>query len=55
MCDECGFETVDLCRQQYGLPSADVMRDQGWFIADTFGDKCTACNANATERETNHE
>lgn len=50
-CDECGFETGDLSRQQYGLPSIEVMRNRGWFIADLFGDKCPACQATTTESE----
>ena len=42
-CDRCGFETGDLARQQYGLPSPDVMRDRGWVIADLHGDLCPRC------------
>jgi hypothetical protein len=54
-CDECGFETGDLSCQQYGLPSPDVMRARGWFIADMFGDKCPACVKKTTEPEAPHE
>lgn len=43
-CDECGFETGDLARQSYGLPSAEVMRLRGWFIAEQFGDLCPLCH-----------
>lgn len=42
-CDDCGTETEDLAREQSGLPSIEVMRSRGWFIAETFGDKCPAC------------
>lgn len=46
-CDECGIEK-HLARSQsgaLGLPSPDEMRERGWFIADSFGDKCPKCVA----------
>lgn len=46
-CDECGREQL-LAREQsgsMGLPSMDEMRERGWFIAESFGDKCPLCVA----------
>jgi hypothetical protein len=44
-CDTCGVES-HLARYQsglFGLPTPDEMREDGWFIAEKFGDLCPEC------------
>lgn len=50
VCDNCGAEE-SLARTQTGLPEKDQMRQQGWFIAELFGDLCPRCNAELGETE----
>ena len=42
-CDECGLVHRSLAFLQRDLPSPDEMRASGWFIAETWGDKCPMC------------
>lgn len=44
-CDRCGREE-HLAHEQsgpFGLPTMEQMRDEGWFIAESFGDLCPKC------------
>lgn len=42
-CDLCGRTSGDLANEQSDLPSPDDMRARGWFIAETWGDRCPTC------------
>lgn len=52
-CDECGSEAF-LAREQsgpFGLPTIEQMRDEGWYIAEKFGDLCPRCHTKKTGGE----
>ena len=42
-CDRCGKTGGDLATEHQGLPTPDEMRRRGWFIAETWGDRCPEC------------
>ena len=42
-CDRCGKTSGDLATDQKDLPTPDEMRRRGWFIAETWGDRCPEC------------
>ena len=42
-CDRCGKTSGDLATEQRGLPTPEQMRRRGWFIAETWGDRCPEC------------
>jgi len=42
-CDLCGRRGDEIAWEQSELPSGDEMRARGWFIAQTWGDKCPQC------------
>jgi hypothetical protein len=44
ICDRCGGSSQDLAFTQSGLPSADALRERGWYVAPLYGDLCTFCN-----------
>ena len=42
-CDRCGKTSGDLATDQKDLPTPERMRRRGWFIAETWGDRCPEC------------
>ena len=43
-CDRCESTSGDLAHAQDQLPSAEDMRERGWFIAERWGDLCSKCH-----------
>ena len=42
-CDRCGKTSGDLATEHQGIPTPEQMRRRGWFIAETWGDRCPEC------------
>lgn len=51
-CDECGASSGDYARDQSRLPSKELMRIRGWYVARTYGDRCDKCTGNTVDKRT---